>query len=66
MIPSPWTFFCNAEVIDIDQDVLGKHGCIAPHTANEFILAKPVKGDALAVGLFTLSMTKSTLTVKWD
>jgi len=57
---------CNSEVIDIDQDVLGKQATIVRHNANDFVLAKPLEDGALAVGLFNLTDTKEKLTVKWE
>jgi alpha-galactosidase len=56
---------CNSEVIDIDQDVRGKQAGIVRHTANEFVLAKPLEDGTLAVGLFNLTETKEKLAVKW-
>jgi len=56
---------CNSEVIDIDQDVLGKQAGIVRHTANEFVLAKPLEDGTLAVGLFNLTEKKEKLAVKW-
>jgi len=57
---------CNSEVIDIDQDALGKQARIVRHNANEFVLSKPLADGALAVGLFNLAEAKGKLTVKWD
>ena len=57
---------CNSEVIDIDQDALGKQAGIVRHNANEFVLSKPLEDGALAVGLFNLAETKAKLTVKWE
>jgi len=57
---------CNSEVIDIDQDALGKQAGIVRHNANEFVLSKPLEDGALAVGLFNLAAAKGKLTVKWD
>jgi len=57
---------CNSEVIDIDQDVLGKQAKIVRHAGQEFVLAKPLEGGALAVGLFNLAGTKAKLTVTWQ
>ena len=57
---------CNAEVIDIDQDVLGKQATIVRHTTDQFVLAKPLDEGDLAVGLFNLATTKSKISVKWD
>jgi len=57
---------CNSEVIDIDQDALGKQAGIVRHNANEFVLSKPLEDGTLAVGLFNLAEAKAKLTVKWD
>ena len=64
--PFTLNVLCNAEVIDIDQDVLGKQAKIARHTGQEFVLAKPLEGGALAVGLFNLAPTKQKMTVTWQ
>ncbi len=57
---------CNAEVIDIDQDPLGKQGVIVRHNEDEFILAKPMEDGSLAVGLFNLSETPREIAVTWN
>jgi alpha-galactosidase len=57
---------CNSEVIDIDQDPLGRQGSIVRKNENEFILAKQLEDGALVVGLFNLSGTPRKLTVSWD
>jgi alpha-galactosidase len=57
---------CNSEVIDIDQDVLGKQAAIVRHTEDDFVLSKPLEDGALAVGLFNLAATQNKLTVKWS
>lgn len=46
---------CNAEVIDINQDLSGKQARIVRKTADEFILAKPLVDGSVAVGLFNLT-----------
>ncbi|MES2394089.1 MAG: putative Ig domain-containing protein [Acidobacteriota bacterium] len=45
----------NSEVIDVDQDVLGKQGKIVRHTDQEFILMKPMADGSTVVGLFNIS-----------
>ncbi len=57
---------CNSEVIDIDQDALGKQARIVRHTSKEFVLAKPLEDGALAVGLFNLGEAKKKVKVKWE
>ncbi|MBL8234286.1 MAG: putative Ig domain-containing protein, partial [Bryobacterales bacterium] len=44
----------NHEVIDVNQDVLGKQARVVRKTAEELVLAKPLEDGSLAVGLFNL------------
>jgi alpha-galactosidase len=46
---------CNAEVIDVNQDILGKQARVVRHTPEELILAKPLEDGSVAVGLFNLT-----------
>ncbi len=57
---------CNAEVIDIDQDPLGKQAGIVQKTNAEFILAKPLEDGSVGVGLFNLTTSPRTITVNWS
>jgi len=57
---------CNAEVIGIDQDVLGRQARIVRRTEDEFVLAKPMEDGSLAVGLFNLTRTSRKIAVTWD
>jgi alpha-galactosidase len=63
--PFTQNVLCNSEVIDIDQDSLGKQGVIVRKTDSEFILAKPLDDGSLAVGLFNLSLKPLTISVNW-
>ena len=54
---------CNAEVIAVDQDPLGRQGKILRQTRDEFVLVKPLEDGALAVGLFNLTAHPRTMTV---
>ncbi|MBN1507415.1 MAG: NPCBM/NEW2 domain-containing protein [Sedimentisphaerales bacterium] len=45
---------CNAEVIDVDQDPLGKQARPLVQEDEVLIMAKPLEDGALAVGLFNL------------
>ena len=56
---------CNSEVIDVDQDVLGKQARIVRKTNEEFILAKPLEDGSLAVGLFNLTKAPRTIEANW-
>lgn len=57
---------CNPEVIDVDQDVLGRQGRVIRKTDQDFIMAKPLEDGSLAVGLFNISETEKTISVTWS
>lgn len=57
---------CNNEVIEVDQDPLGKQGKIIRKTEKEFILAKEMEDGSVAVGLFNLQKTESDVSVSWE
>lgn len=56
---------CNPEVIDVDQDPLGKQARIVRHTADEFILARPLEDGSIALGLFNLGDAERAMTATW-
>jgi len=56
---------CNGEVIAVNQDPLGAQGRIVRHTADEFVLAKPLENGAVAVGLFNLAEVERTMRITW-
>jgi alpha-galactosidase len=56
---------CNAEVIDVDQDLLGKQARVIRHNDNEFVLAKSLEDGSVAVGLFNLGEAPAKLSVTW-
>jgi alpha-galactosidase len=57
---------CNTEVIDVDQDALGKQARVVRHTADELVLAKPLEDGSLALGLFNLGEDRKTVAVTWQ
>jgi alpha-galactosidase len=57
---------CNSEVIDIDQDSLGKQGVVVRKTAEEFVLKKPLEDGSLAVGLFNLTRASRRISADWQ
>lgn len=57
---------CNAEVIDVGQDELGKQARVVRRTEDEFILAKPMADGSLAVGLFNLADAEREMSVTWQ
>ncbi len=56
---------CNAEVIDVDQDALGKQARIVKQDEDTLVLAKPLEDGSLAVGLFNLDDLQQTIRTSW-
>jgi alpha-galactosidase len=56
---------CNSEVIEVDQDVLGRQGRIVRQTPDEFVLVKQLEDGAAAVGLFNLSEIPRNIEISW-
>lgn len=57
---------CNSEVIEVDQDPLGKQARIVRKTDKDFVLAKEMEDGSLAVGLFNLQKSESPVAVSWE
>jgi len=57
---------CNSEVIDINQDALGKQARIVEKNEQTLTLAKPMEDGSLAVGLFNLADNPRNMSVHWD
>jgi alpha-galactosidase len=57
---------CNHEVIEVNQDLLGKQAKIIRKTETEFVLAKELEGGSIAVGLFNLKDEEASLAISWD
>jgi alpha-galactosidase len=57
----------NDEVLDIDQDTLGKEATqVAGDGVSYSVYAKPLEDGSLAVGLFNRGPDAYTLTIKWS
>ncbi len=56
---------CNSEVIDVDQDALGKQAHVVRKSAQEYILAKPLEDGSIAVGLFNLTREPRDVSIRW-
>jgi len=54
---------CNAEVIAVDQDVLGRQGRIIRKTGDEFVMVKELEDGSTAVGLFNLSRASKEIAI---
>jgi alpha-galactosidase len=58
---------CNAEVIDVDQDPLGKQArVVRGPDGPELVMAKPLEDGSVAVGIFDLAEQPRTITVTWE
>lgn len=57
---------CNAEVIAVDQDPLGRQARILRQTPDEYVLVKELEDGSKAVGLFNLSPTPRRISISWD
>jgi alpha-galactosidase len=56
---------CNPEVIDVDQDPLGRCGEVQNLGEDTFLLVKILEDGSKAVGLFNQRKTDATLTAAW-
>ncbi|MGO8696954.1 MAG: NPCBM/NEW2 domain-containing protein [Limisphaerales bacterium] len=56
---------CNNEVVDVDQDPLGKPGRRVALDDTREVWAKDLESGAKAVGLFNRGEMPATVTVKW-
>jgi alpha-galactosidase len=57
---------CNAEVIEVNQDPLGKQARIVLQTDKQFILAKDMEDGSKAVGLFNMGRKETVMDVSWS
>jgi alpha-galactosidase len=57
---------CNAEVIDIDQDSMGKQAKMVRKNQQEMVLAKPLEDGSVAIGLFNLSEKPLSISFNWS
>jgi alpha-galactosidase len=56
---------CNAEVIEVDQDPLGRQARVVRRSENDFVLAKPMEDGSLTLGLFNLREAPASIAVTW-
>jgi len=57
---------CNSEVIDVDQDPLGKQARIIKQEAGEYILLKDMEDGSKAIGLFNTAEEPKAIKVTWE
>jgi sugar lactone lactonase YvrE len=63
--PFTLNVLCNHEVIEVDQDALGRQARIVRQTPAELVLAKDLEDGSLAVGLFNLQETPVKMSLTW-
>jgi alpha-galactosidase len=57
---------CNPEIIEVNQDPLGKCGEIIKHNKNCFLMVKELADGSKAVGLFNRGKNPADVTADWD
>jgi alpha-galactosidase len=57
---------CNDEVIEVDQDPLGKAGRRVAKDGDQEVWARPLGDGSLAVGLFNRSEMEATVAANWS
>ena len=60
------SLLCNDEVIEVDQDPLGKPGRRVAKSGDQEVWARPLEDGSLAVGLFNRGEEQATVTAKWS
>lgn len=63
-----WTLalLTNDEVLDVDQDALGKAGGRRAREGTTEVWSRPLEDGAIAVGLFNRGIMKQTVRAKWE
>lgn len=64
--PFTLNILCNAEVIAVDQDPLGRAARIVARDDEHLVMAKPLADGSLAVGLFNLSVVPQEVGATWS
>jgi len=64
--PFTVNILCNAEVIDVNQDSLGKSANVVMLNTNSFLMIKDLEDGAKAVGLCNRGEIESEVTAKWS
>jgi alpha-galactosidase len=64
--PFTLNILCNHEVIDVDQDPLGKQARILRQDRRELVLVKDLEDGSKAVGMFNLASRAATMSLVWS
>ena len=57
---------CNAEVIAVNQDELGRQGVVVTETDDYFVMVKPLADGSTAAGLFNRTGAELAVRVSWQ
>ena len=57
---------CNHEVIEVNQDPLGKQAVILNKTEGQFVMVKPMRDGSISVGIFNLDDNVQNISITWD
>ncbi len=63
--PFTLNILCNSEVIDVNQDALGKQAAIQKNANDELVMVKELEDGSKAVGLFNLDDKFRKISVNW-
>ena len=63
--PFTLNVLCNAEVIDVDQDALGRQARVIRKTVGDFVLLKDMEDGSKALGLFNLAEKPASISATW-
>jgi alpha-galactosidase len=63
--PFTLNVLCNSEVIDVDQDPLGRQGRMIRQSRDACVMLKELEGGAKALGLFNLGRSPAKIKVTW-
>jgi alpha-galactosidase len=57
---------CNHEIIEVNQDPLGKQARIIRKSSADLVLSKALEDGSVSVGIFNLKNEEVTLSVEWE
>ncbi|MBI5706495.1 MAG: NPCBM/NEW2 domain-containing protein [Armatimonadetes bacterium] len=63
--PFTLSVLCNAEMISVDQDPLGRQAKVLRATDEEWVLQKPLADGSTAIGLFNFGEVERTVSATW-
>jgi len=61
-----YSLITNTEVLDVDQDPLGKQASLVSTDGDLLVYSKPLEDGAIAVGLFNKGLKKAKVTARWS